>query len=193
MEKIILVRHGQTNKNSQGKLHVLGDEEVLNETGIQQMKETAFKLKRFSPDVVYSSKEKRAVESAKVVGDELGVGIEIIEGIEERNWGDFSGKTWEEVQEVLQPMTLEERYLYFPPNGESWQQFENRLIQSIIKILSQNKNKTIVVVSHMGGIRALMPYLLGVSKEESFKYNPDNASISAFTHENGKFSPISLE
>ena len=188
MERIILVRHGQTNKNLEGKLHALGDEESLNDIGIEQMKNTAEKLKSFSPDKIYSSQEVRAKGSAEIIAKEIGIGVEIIDGIQERNWGDFSGRKWEEVQKILEPMALEERYLYLPPNGESWKDFEARLIQTINNLLAKNKGKTIVIISHMGGIRALMPYLLGVSREESFKYNMDNASITIFDHENGKFT-----
>jgi broad specificity phosphatase PhoE len=57
-------------------------------------------------------------------------------------------------------------------------------------LLTLNKNKTIVIVSHLGGIRALMPYLLGLPREESFKYNPENASMMVFSHENGRFTQI---
>jgi broad specificity phosphatase PhoE len=187
MERIILVRHGQTNKNAEGKLHMADDGESLNNVGIEQIKKTAEKLKGFLPAKVYSSKEKRATESAQIIAKELGIASDIIEGMQERNWGDFSGNTWEEILKILQPMSLEERYLYIPPSGESWKQFESRLIQAINVLLSQNKNKTIVVVSHMGAIRALMPYLLGLPKEESFKYEPGNASVVVFNHDNGKF------
>jgi broad specificity phosphatase PhoE len=38
----------------------------------------------------------------------------------------------------------------------------------------------LVIITHGGVIRALMPYLLGVPKEESFKYDPPNASITIF-------------
>lgn len=190
MERIILVRHGETDKNIQGKLHTVDDEESLNKVGIKQIKKTAGKLRKFSPAKIYSSKGKRAIESGKIIAKELTIGFETIKGMQERDWGKFSSKKWEEVQKFLDSMTLEERYLYTPPGGESWKQFESRLKKAITKILSQNKDKTIVVVSHGGAIRALMPHLLGAPREESFKYNPENASITIFSHNNGKFAEV---
>lgn len=44
-----------------------------------------------------------------------------------------------------------------------------------------------MVVSHGGAIRALMPHLLGVPKEESFKYDPDNASLAIFEYDGDNF------
>ena len=191
MEHIILVRHGETEKNTRGELHTIDDAEFLNKTGVKQVKKTASKLKKFSPVMVYSSKGRRAIDSGKIIAKELGILFETVRGMQERDWGKFSGKTWEEVEKILQKMSLEERYLYRPPHGESWKEFENRLIRAITKILSHNKDKTVVVVSHGGAIRALMPYLLDMPREESFKYNPENASFAVFSHQNGKFSQVS--
>ena len=89
-------------------------------------------------------------------------------------------------------MSLEERYTYIPPEGESWQEFETRLIASLKRILNENQGKTIVVVSHGGAIRASMPYLLNVPKEESFKYDPANASITSFDFDGEKFFPKTI-
>ena len=61
------------------------------------------------------------------------------------------------------------------------------MINSVKKILKESYNKTVVIVSHAGAIRALMPYLLNAPKEESFKYNPANASISVFDYTGKKF------
>ena len=190
MEYLILLRHGQTSINTAEKLHAKNDEDILNEKGIEQTKEVAKKLKEFSPTKIYSSGEKRAILSAEIIVKELNIPLEIKKDIAERDWGDFAGGTWDKVKKILDPMTLEERYLYVPPNGESWQQFETRLIETVKNVLLENKNKTIVVVTHAGVVRALMPYLLGIPKEETFKYNPENASLTIFSHTNGKFTPI---
>jgi alpha-ribazole phosphatase len=188
MTKLILVRHGETNKNLYGKMHEVGDEEVLNSTGIKQIELVAKAFEKYSPQVVYSSKEKRALHSAEIIARYFDLPIVEVEGMPERNWGEYSGKTWEEIGPVLEKMTLEERYNFVPPEGESWKAFEQRLTVAIKNILAENEGRSVVIVSHMGAIRALMPFLLGVPKEESFQYEPENASISVFNYENGRFS-----
>ena len=193
MERIILVRHGQTNKDAKGEIHAFGDDELLNEVGVKQIKKTAKRLKEFHPIKIYCSKNRRALQSGKIIAETLGIREETIDGMEERNWGDFSGKKWGEVEQVLNKMTLEERYLYIPPNGESWEQFETRLISAIKDLLSKNEGRTFVVVAHGGAIRALMPYFLSASGDESFKHQPGLASITIFDYQNDKFTPVTMD
>jgi len=188
--KLILIRHGETEKNVKGKLHSAQDSESLNETGKEQLLVTAKAIKEYAPTTVYSSHENRAIQSGKLLAEALSLPFEQLDGLEERNWGVFSGRPWSDVSEVLSPMSLEERYEYIPENGESWKTFETRLIKAIDSAIAKNNGKNIVVVSHGGAIRALMPYLLGVPKEESFKYDPDNASITAFEWNGQSFSKI---
>jgi broad specificity phosphatase PhoE len=179
MRQLIFVRHGETRKNLSKFLHGSNDPESLNDTGRVQMAKTAIRLKEYLPFKLYSSVKRRAVESAKIISDKLGTSINFIEGMEERNWGIYSGKPWEEVKKVLDPMSLDERYDFIPTNGESWRQFEARLIYALNIVISAG-NENIVIITHGGSIRALIPYLLDVPKDESFKYDPDNASLTVF-------------
>ena len=185
--KLVLVRHGETKINVKRKLHVASDPEKLTKKGRDQIKITAKYLSNLNPVKVYCSKEKRAGESAEIISKICNVPLLKMNGLEERNWGDFSNKTWEEIKEVLEPMSLEERYNYVPPKGESWREVEERIIKTIDRILKDNQGKVVTVVSHAGTIRILMPYLLKAPKEETFKHDPDNASITIFDYSKGKF------
>jgi broad specificity phosphatase PhoE len=192
MSELILIRHGETGKNAEGVLHGVGDAEKLTEKGVAQINQTAEKLTEFSPVKVYTSDEPRAIQSGELLASKLGIASEPVQGLHERNWGEFSGKPWAEVQKILGPMSLEERYAYVPPGGESWQQFEARLIGAVSALMEAHKDETIAVVSHGGSIRALMPYLLGVPKEESFKYDPDNASLTVFKKTDSALTAVTI-
>jgi broad specificity phosphatase PhoE len=192
METIILFRHGETNKNSCGNIHGMGDEERLNKAGIEQIKKAAEEMRKLVPHKIYSSKEVRAVQSAELISETLDIPWEIADGVEERNWGSLSGKSVSEVQLLLNSLSLEDRYLFTPPEGESWQKFEKRLIEAVHALMEKNIEKTIVVVTHGGAIRVLMPHLLGMPKEESFKHDPDNASSTIFRREQGIFYPVGV-
>jgi broad specificity phosphatase PhoE len=192
MAKIILVRHGETDKNINNSLHASNDPEALNSTGIKQITVTANKLATLSPYKIYSSKERRALESSKIISDIIKIPVEEINGMQERNWGVFTGKPWGEVKKVLDPMSLDERFNYVPQDGESWKTFETRLIEAIKKIFEESPNKTVVVVTHGGAIRALMPFLLNVPKEESFKYDPNNASLTIFDYDGDKYTQVMI-
>ncbi len=190
MGKLILVRHGETAKNIAHSIHRSNDTAGLTATGRQQMVATAFSLKQLFPSKIISSTEKRAIESATVLAKYLQVPFEKMEGIQERNWGIFTGKPWAEVQQKLETMTIDERYRYVPQDGESWNAFETRLKRAIQKITAENANETTIVVTHGGVIRALLPFLLGVSKEESFAYDPANASLTIFEFDKDRYTKV---
>jgi broad specificity phosphatase PhoE len=192
MGKLILVRHGETKTNVRGKIHKYSDSEQLTTIGIAQIEKTSKALREYDPFAVYCSKEKRAVESAKVISDKLKIPLFEVDGLEERNWGNYAGLSFQEIKKRagMDKMSFEERYTFNPPNGESWKETEERLLKTLNEILSKNKDKNTVLVTHGGSIRIYMPTLLGVDKEESYKYDPDNASISVFDYENGKFSKV---
>ena len=188
--ELILIRHGETETNIRGELHSDKDIKTLTKTGIAQVEKTAKKLQEHNPFVIYSSNEKRAVESAEIIAKACKLPLQQIDGLQERNWGEFSGKTWPEVAKVLDKMSLEERYNYVPPKGESWKTFYERIKNAIDTVIQKNEGETIVIVTHGGAIRIIMPYLLDRPKEESFKHDPANASITIFEHIDGEFKRI---
>lgn len=190
MAKLILVRHGETHVNEIGLTHQHLDGESLNKAGIEQIKQTALYLKKYQVNTVISSKETRAIESGNIIAKILRLSLKTLSGLEERNWGDLSGKPWSEIQKILDSLSTDERYRYIPPNGESWQKFETRLIQSVKNIIKKYSNQNLIIVSHGGAIRVLMPFLLNLPIEESFKHNPTNASVTIFDIQpNFKFIP----
>lgn len=190
MGQLILIRHGETDKNVKKILHGVNDTQSINGKGREQIRKTANRLKELSPFKIYSSTEKRAVESAQILASKLNIPMEETAGIRERNCGIFTGKSWDEAKKVLDLMALEERYNYVPTNGESWRTFETRLKNAIRKIIKENKDKTIIVVTHGGAIKALMPILLKSSKEESFNYVPGNASLTIFDFDDKGFNHV---
>jgi len=192
MGRLILIRHGETDKNLNKNLHTVNDAQALNLTGREQIEATVDRLKELFPSKIYSSTEKRAVESAQILSQRLEIPMEEIDGMREWNLGVFTGKSSEEVKNVLSPMTHQERYDYVPQEGESWRAFEMRLITAIQKIAEDNKDKTVAIVTHGGAIKALMPFLLKVPNEESFNYKVDNASLTIFDYDEKSFHKVSI-
>jgi broad specificity phosphatase PhoE len=193
MGRLILVRHGETDKNTSNSLHSANDPEKLNEKGRQQILLTAKKLKEYAPIKVYASKEIRAAESAKIISGTLNIPIKKVNGLEERNWGALTGRPWGDIKKILDPMSLTQRYEYVPEDGESWKTFEERLVKTIRTITDEDRDKTVIVVTHGGAIRALIPCLLNIPREESFKFDPQNASISIFDFQDNTFRKIAID
>ena len=158
---IILVRHGQTKWNVEGRYQGRLNSD-LTEKGKEQAKSNASKiakvLKLNEPFKIFSSPLGRAKESCYIICDELGIDKkEIIfdERISEFNYGIFEGKTRDECREKY-PQVLEEResnkWSYQIEDGESYILVSKRLKSWLESIADE---KVVVVVAHEMVNRAL--------------------------------------
>jgi uncharacterized phosphatase len=149
--KICLVRHGETDWN---KLHKYqGRENIpLNETGKNQIKETAKYLKKFSWDEMVTSPLLRAKQSAEIIAKEIkNKKIHEDEGFIEIDVGEISG------------MTPEEKAAAFPDgkiNGmESFECLQKRVVGSLNECSRIYFGKNIIIVSHGAAINSVLAYL----------------------------------
>jgi broad specificity phosphatase PhoE len=191
--KIFIIRHGETAKNVNNKMHLTGDVEQLNENGTEQIRQTSGALKGLGISNIFCSKEARAVQSAEIIAKSLECEVSEVDGLEERNWGDYSNMKWMEIKEILDPLTLEERFNFLPPKGETWKDLETRLVKTIMDSVEQNKDNNIAFVTHAGSIRAIIPALLNISRDQSFKYTPSNASITELEYIEGEFKEVRID
>jgi len=180
--KLIFIRHGETNTNSKNLTHQTNDITGLTSLGKQQIKKVTKLLKDKKVEKIYSSPEKRAQESANLINQQLSLPIEILESLRERNWGTLEGKPWIEIEKKLKQMSLTERFTFIPPEGESWKQMEKRLKKAIHNIVQTNKS-SVCIITHGGTLRGLLPILKNVPKQESFKYDFKNASVTIFDYD----------
>lgn len=187
--KILFIRHGQTIINVDGKVHKVDDDAGLTELGKRQAQILVEVCKIQGVEAIYSSPEIRALETARIIGEELRAQPVIEKGLAERNWGDWSSQTWEQIKQKLETMSIEERLSFTPPKGESWEEMEKRLMETLNRIVEQSY-KVVAVVTHSGAMRALMPVLHGKPKDTSFKYEFHNGSITIFNYEDGQWNSV---
>ncbi|MBD1877003.1 histidine phosphatase family protein [Nodosilinea sp. FACHB-131] len=178
LPKLLLIRHGQTALNVEGRVHSQQDSAGLDEIGRWQASRLVEVCRGYGVRSLLSSPEARALETAQIVGDALVVPLQCSEALCERNWGQWSGEPWQQIHERLKSMSLEERFTFVPPGGESWQQMEQRLMGCVE--VWRGVSESIAVVAHGGLLRALIPLLLNEPRESSFRYDLDNASVSVF-------------
>lgn len=187
MQKLLLIRHGETAVNRQGKVHKTNDEAPLTPTGILQAEKAAEVCRKESIERVYSSPEIRAQQTACIIADALELPLLIREEFSERNWGEWQIFPWAEIRQRLEKMTLSERYTFIPPQGESWEQMENRLSVGLEK-LKHEAYENLALVMHGGAMRAFIPLLLSEHKEKSFEFDPQNGEVMIFNYNGELFS-----
>jgi probable phosphoglycerate mutase len=126
--RIIAIRHGETTWNVdtriQGHLDI-----PLSETGRRQAERMALALADDPITAIYASDLTRAWETAHYLGRELGVEVTKEEGLRERGFGDFEGKTFAEIEALLPEQSLRWRKRdpeFAPAGGESLLALRNR-------------------------------------------------------------------
>ncbi|MCM8710060.1 alpha-ribazole phosphatase [Clostridium sp. SYSU_GA19001] len=182
---IYLLRHGETegNKNKfyYGKLNM-----SLNENGKTQAKNAGILLKNINFKNIYISERKRTRETAEIV---LGrtEGFIIDSRINEINFGEFEGRSYEEIQKKF-PIEYEKWSSnwkeFVPPGGESYIQFYSR-VRNFMKELLETGEEDVLVVTHGGVIRAVYCYVLDNNLDFYWKFSSENGDLSIIKYEYG--------
>ena len=156
--RIIFVRHGKTDWNKENKLQGRTDI-LLNKNGIEQVKKMATELKKSNerPRQIISSPLIRAMQSAIIISDILGIPVMANKNLAERDFGSLEGKTWKEVIAICGPgfkeIDRKQQYDYRPYGGESAEQVGKRILDFIDYASEEYGGKTIIVVTHAGILR----------------------------------------
>ena len=103
-------------------------------------------------DVLYSSNYVRTIQTAKYLAENNNIEINIMSNLGERKFGIDS---WNQLPENFErKQILDENYKI--GTGENQKEVRDRMYFAIIKILNENKNKRIAIVSHATAISFLI-------------------------------------
>lgn len=180
--RLILLRHGESKHGIENTIAGKATCKGLTEHGIQQAQQLAQRLKnqRVACDLLLSTSVKRAHETAAIIGAHLNQPIQINDDLCELFPGDADGLSWTQYQQhygnfdpKANPDTA------FAPNGESWNQFVQR-VETSLKNLEQNyEDQDIIAVTHAGFIVVSFILLFEASSfNKRAQINPAYASIT---------------
>lgn len=159
---IYFVRHGETDWNIQGKMQ--GHTDIpLNATGEVQAHELRKKFKDIRFDAVFSSDLQKAEKTAEIVSLEHDLAIQTTKALRERSYGEFEGRTKEEVQVIINNLLVkladeEKKTAKLFPEQENDEEVVSRVITFLREVAVANANKTVLVVSHGGVVRELLEH-----------------------------------
>ena len=158
MQEFLVVRHGQTDWNVENRWQGWLDP-PLNETGRQQATQRSQHLDqepRFN--ALVTSDLQRAAETARILGQHLGLQVTESAAFRERHGGLWEGHTAEEI-ELRWPTeraAWRERKIDSPPEGENDEVLWARVLQGIEEL----PEKRALVVTH-GGLINLLKHRAG--------------------------------
>jgi 2,3-bisphosphoglycerate-dependent phosphoglycerate mutase len=150
--RIIAIRHGETAWNVdtriQGQLDI-----GLNDMGRWQAHRLALALAGEAVSAIYSSDLLRAWDTAISVGGAVSREVQTEEGLRERGFGIFEGKTFQQIAELWpeQSQLWRQREPAFaPPGGESLTAFRERIVGVVDRLAAGHAGQQIVLVAHGG-------------------------------------------
>ncbi|MUL36654.1 histidine phosphatase family protein [Gloeocapsopsis dulcis] len=202
--RIILVRHGQTTFNAEGRYQGRSDESMLTAKGYRSAYQTGVALQRIPIDAIYTSPLQCAIETTQ----------EIIKGIDPQNKSllkfnidrnlteidlpTWQGKSFEDVRHnfAAEYKCWQQRPHQFQINSPDADAGYHLRVATALKqcfpvlnlyeqaqqfwqtILPRHRGKTILVVSHGGTNRALIGSALNLSPAQYHTIQQSNCGIS---------------
>ncbi|MEW6189056.1 MAG: histidine phosphatase family protein [Actinomycetota bacterium] len=179
MLRVFLIRHGETQWNVESKY--LGSTDLgLTERGKHQTLVLARRLRGESLNSIYSGSSKRALTTAQAIADIHGLEIKVLPQLNEINYGEWEGLTYDEINRdyprFMERWTAGEEGL--PPGGESLSSFKSRVSEGLQRVIGENAEGKVVMVTHAGPIRAIICEILGLDFSNFWKIKQDSAALN---------------
>lgn len=193
MTRLILIRHGESLYNLEKRY--TGQTDVpLTKKGILQAKITAdYILENYKIDAIYSSDLIRAIDTARPIAVALGLPIKTDSRLREIYAGEWQGMLFSDVS-VRYAKEYEEYKigagLKRTHGGESLYDVQVRAHSAVLDIIRDNPDKTVLISSHNGPIKALTAPFLNIELPETPSVS--NNSVTEVLCDGGKYEVIKL-
>ena len=156
MTTIYLIRHSKplkvNNDLNKDELQIQNEKSCLSIEGEEIAKEKLNNNELENIDVLYSSNYVRAIQTAKYLANKNNLEINVISDLGERKFGI---KSWDEKPvDFERKQFLDENYKI--GDGESQKEVRKRMNDVIMNIVTNNKDKRIVIISHGTAISYLL-------------------------------------
>jgi broad specificity phosphatase PhoE len=192
MTTLILVRHGETDWNRDGRWQG-GSDTSLNELGREQARALAERLDG-EIDVIYSSDLARARETAEIVAAKLGREVRVDPRLRERGFGSWEGLTMPEIEQ-----RFTDAYRRWSAgegagadDAEPFETFSARVNDFLADVLRLHPGEEVLVISHGGSIRVIHALAAGLDYVRDHRLIPGVAhcAVARYVARDGKLAPL---
>ena len=118
----------------------------------------------------------------------LGNRIFLDSRLKEVNFGTWENQAWDNIPKKEIDPWMNDFVDTAPPNGESYTELQNRVIDFFKTLVANNKeNDPIFIVSHAGPIRAWLSYIQQIALKDSFSIKINYGQICKLQYINDDF------
>lgn len=156
--KILLIRHGETTGDVENRYGGQYDDD-LTQLGREQLQATAQLLVGQPVEKLFVSTLRRAAQSAAIINEVLLTDIEMMDGLQERNYGILSGLTKDEAQlKYPEAVELHKEAANTDPDGEAQRDFTARVLATFT-FIAERPHGVVAIVTHGGVIKTILRHL----------------------------------
>ena len=190
MTRIFLIRHGETEWNAAGKLQ--GNSNVqLSSVGLHQARLLAEHAPFQTADTIYSSDLIREQTTAEILAERFNLDVEIDADLREVSFGDWEGQSIRALAEDLSDgfekfFTEPDRCR--PPHGETFIAAQARVMNAIEKIIDENENRRVIVISHGAVIRLILCAVLDMPIRRMWSLGQFNMALNVLRVDDGNIT-----
>lgn len=179
--RFLLVRHGEATGNAAGQFIGARNDE-LTPRGLEQARELARAFENLTVCALYSSPLVRAATTAAIISETLNIPVQTDLRLVEQDFGDWEGRTVSH-----EPRNSDDRSSIPwtdlsahapPPRGEALAQVQDRVLEVTSEIERSFDTGVVILVSHVGPIKALLCAAMGVPLDVARRLFLDTATIS---------------
>jgi 2,3-bisphosphoglycerate-dependent phosphoglycerate mutase len=181
------MRHGEADNNVKRILVGRNLESHLTSQGKLQVEDTARYLKEVSIDKVYVSPVTRAIETAEITCNLLGLDYQIDERLFEIELGKLVGMNYEEILDKHENLFLKfysgDQQMLENFGVESFSMVKERIKHILDEVIEIYPDKNVLFITHLDPIKAAISLLLDLQAEALFRWHIRNASLTILKHE----------
>lgn len=189
MTRFILVRHGETTWNKEGRYQGQIDT-PLSERGIAQGKAVAEALKDIPIDLCYASPLSRSLDTAGFCMAYHDGPLYQDARLLEINHGLWEGKLASEISDSYQDLLDAWRTTVVDvtmPEGENIGQVRDRAMTAFRDYAAKHEGKTVLVVAHDAVNKAVLCDMLDIGLDHFWQVKQDNTCINVIEYQDGKW------
>lgn len=177
---IYFVRHGRTEMNLKRLLQGQGGYGLLPE-GREDAHRAAASLEGRGVTRIYSSDQRRALETAAILREGLGLRgpIRVSKALREMDFGTMSGRHVDEVKRLCPRYTTDATFVF--PGGESFDALQRRALLWVDAIERRRPARAIVVVTHGGWLRTLFVAIRGADLDRCLEGSIPHGLVARLT------------
>ena len=177
---LILVRHGETQLNKEGRIQGVNDL-PLTTTGRSQARALAKALAEDEPFWLYTSSLPRASETCRIVSETLQVSAAEVEGLREADVGRLEGLTGQEMRQQYPEFARRwnrDSGATQIPGGESLLQVQQRAWLAVKDLMEKHPDDTVVAVTHNFVMQTIICKVLDMPLHRAQRLRQELGSIA---------------